>query len=146
MGLVKVHLVVRVVIVVAGVVLVLAGVVLVLAGAVLVVAGVVFVVAGAVLVVAGVVLVLAGVVLVVAGVVLVVRPVVLIAVTVQHKLVDGSIAVMWRIDFIPQRYISCGLCARRTRPRGSAPRDCLPCQSWCSADRGRSVTWLKLSR
>ena len=55
--------------------------------------------------------------------------VVLVAGAVTRKLVDGSTAVTSRIGFTPRRYISCGRCARRTPPQGSAPRDCLPFQS-----------------
>lgn len=76
----------------------------------------------------------------------VVSRVVLAAAVVQQELVDESTGVTWRIDFIPQRYISCGQCARRTPPLGSARRDCPPFRSWCSPGRGRCVNWPKLNR
>ncbi len=66
---------------------------------------------------------------VVAARVAVVIRVVLVAGAVRHNLVDRSTAVTSRIDFTPPRYISCGHCAGRTPPQGSAPRDCLPFQS-----------------
>ena len=104
----------------------------------------------------GVVLIAHGVIVLVGAVVVmrvvVVMPmvaaarVVLVAAVVQHTLVDESTGVMWRIDFIPQRYISCGRCARRTPPLGSARRDCPPFRSWCSAARGRCVNCPKLSK
>ena len=119
--MVRLHLVVRRVIVVVGVVLIAHGVI-VLVGAVVVMR-----------------------VVVVMPMVAAAR-VVLVAAVVQHKLVDESTGVRWRIDFIPQRYISCGLCARRTPPQGSARRDCPPFRSWCSAARGRCVNWPKLSK
>lgn len=100
--------------------------------------------------VARLVTVVVRVVLIADGVIVLVRVVlvmpVVVAGAVRHKLVNGSTAVTSRIGFTPQRYISCGLCARRTPPPGSAPRDCLPFQSWCSAGRGRCANWLKLNK
>ncbi len=106
--------------------------------------------------VARLVTVVVRVVLIADGVIVLVRVVVVMPVivagrvvvagAVRHKLVNGLTAVTSRIGFTPQRYISCGLCARRTPPPGSAPRDCLPFQSWCSAGRGRCANWLKLNK